>query len=269
MLLYIVIITAGIYLLLLTMLYFMQHRLLFYPTREIFATPLNFEIHFEDIYLKTADGVKINAWFIPAANAEYTVLFCHGNGGCLAHRVETIELYHKIGVNFLIFDYRGYGLSNGTPSEDGLYQDAEAAWQFLVNTKRIAPDKIVLTGRSLGGAVAAWLATTKKIRRLICESSFVSIAETGRERYPLFPVRLLVRYSFPTGKFLKQIKCPVLIIHSRDDNVIKFSHGQKLFSLANQPKAFLELNGSHDDCYFDCRAQYTATIKRFIFGPIE
>jgi hypothetical protein len=269
MLFYIAIIAAIIYLLPAGMLYFMQRRLVFCPTKEIFATPLNFEIPFEDIYLETSDGVKINAWFIPADNAEYTALFCHGNGGCLAHRVETIELYHKLGINFFVFDYRGYGLSNGKPTENGLYLDTEAAWQFLVGEKQIPPDKIALIGRSLGGAVAARLAAKKQPRRLICESSFVSIPEAGRDLYPCFPARLLSRYSFPTGDFLKQVKCPALIIQSRDDKVVKFSHGQKLFALANEPKTFLELTGAHDDCYFDCRDQYAAAVKRFICAPME
>jgi fermentation-respiration switch protein FrsA (DUF1100 family) len=269
MLFYIVIITAATYLLLAGTLYFMQHRMVFYPTKEIFATPLNFEIPFEDIYLETADGVKINSWFIPADNAEYTVLFCHGNGGCLAHRVETIDLYHNLGVNFFILDYRGYGLSSGKPSENGLYLDTEAAWQFLVNAKRIPPDRIVLIGRSLGGAAAARLAAKKQPHRLICESSFVSIPATGSDRYPYFPVKLLCRYSFPTGDFLKQVKCPVLIIQSRDDQVVRFSHGRRLFALANEPKTFLELTGAHDECYFDCRDQYTAAVKRFICAPAE
>lgn len=269
MLLYIVIISASVYLLLAAMLYFMQRRLVFYPTKEIFATPLNFGIPFEDVYLETADGVRINAWFIPAENAECTALFCHGNGGCLAHRVETIELYHKLGVNFFVFDYRGYGLSGGEPSENGLYLDSEAAWQFLVNEKRIPPDKIVIIGRSLGGAAASRLAAEKHPRRLICESAFVSIRETGSDRYPYFPVKLLSRYNFPTGEFLKQVKCPALIIHSRDDKVVRFSHGRKLFAIAGGPKTFLELTGAHDECYFDCRDQYAAAVKRFIYAPAE
>lgn len=266
---YIVIIALALYLLPAVMLYFMQHRIVFYPTGEIFATPLNFGIPFEDVYLETADGVKLNAWFIPADNAEYTVLFCHGNGGCLAHRVETIELYHKLGINFFIFDYRGYGLSGGRPSENGLYLDSEAAWQFMVNEKHIPPDKIVLIGRSLGGAVASRLAARQHPRRLICESAFVSIQETGRDRYPCFPVKLLSRFNFPTGEFLKKVECPVMIIHSRDDQVVKFSHGQKLSAIDGAPKTFLELTGAHDECYFDCREQYAAAVKRFICAPLK
>ena len=266
---YIAIIAIAVYLLLAATLYFMQHRLVFYPTKEIFATPLNFGIPFEDIFLTTSDGVKINAWFIPADNAEYTILFCHGNGGCLAHRVETIELYHTLGVNFFIFDYRGYGLSSGKPSENGLYLDAEAAWRYLANEKRISPDKIVLIGRSLGGAAAARLAAKEQPGRLICESSFVSIQETGSDMYPYFPVKGRSRYSFPTGDFLKQVKCPVLIIHSSDDKVVKFSHGLKLFNLANEPRTFMELTGAHDECYFDCRDQYAAVVKRFICAPTD
>ncbi len=269
MLFYIVIIVIALYLLPAVLLYFMQHRIVFYPTREIFATPLNCGIPFEDVYPETADGVKINAWFVPADNAEYTVLFCHGNGGCLAHRVETIELYHKLSFNFFVFDYRGYGLSGGKPSENGLYLDSEAAWNFLVNEKHIPPDKIVLIGRSLGGAVASRLAAKKQPRRLICESAFLSIQETGRDRYPFFPVKLLSRFTFPTGNFLKQVKCPAMIIHSRDDQVVKFSHGQRLFTIAGGPKTFLELTGAHDECYFDCSDQYTAAVKRFICAPAE
>ena len=269
MFLYILITLSGIYLLLLIGLFCMQRRLVFYPTRDIFATPHNFGIPFEDVYFETSDGVKINAWFVPADNAEFTVLFCHGNGGCLAHRVETVELYNKLGVNFFIFDYRGYGLSESVASEHGIYLDAESAWRFLVEEKGIPPEKIVLIGRSLGGAPASKLAAEKHPRRLICESSFISIPETGSDSYPYLPVRQLARYKFPTGDYLKQVKCPALIIHSRKDEVVRFRHGQKLFELASPPKTFLELTGTHDECYFDCRDKYTAAVSRFIFGPAE
>ena len=264
MFLYIVITISCVYLLLVIALFCMQRRLVFYPKKEIFATPQDCGIYFDDIYYETSDGVKINAWFVPADNAEFTVLFCHGNGGCLAHRIETVKLYNELGINFFIFDYRGYGLSGGRISEKGIYLDTEAAWRFLVEEKQIPPEKIVLIGRSLGGAPASRLAAEKHPNRLICESSFISIPETGRDLYPYLPVRQLSRYKFPSGEYLKQVKCPVMIVQSRDDDVVKFRHGQKLFELASQPKTFLELTGTHDDCYFDCRNQYAAAISSFI-----
>jgi alpha-beta hydrolase superfamily lysophospholipase len=266
MLLNIIIILAGTYLLLGAILYFLQSKFVFNPRHHLFATPNNFGINFEEVWLQTEDDVKIHAWFIPAAGAKYTVLFCHGNGGCLSHRVETIELYHKLGYNFLIFDYRGYGLSQGKISERGLFADAEAAWQYLTKTKNIKPENIVIIGRSLGAAVATRLAGEKHPAKLICESAFLSIPEMAKELYPYYPAALLSRYSFSTKTYLKNIRCPVLFVHSRDDEVVKFRHGEQLFTLAGEPKQFLELSGGHDECYFDNRQKYTAAIKKFIDG---
>jgi alpha-beta hydrolase superfamily lysophospholipase len=264
MLLNIIIIIAGAYILLGFILYFMQSKFLFHPRHEIFATPRSLGMDFEEIWLKTGDNVKLHAWFIPAKDAEYTILFCHGNGGSLAHRVETIELYNRMGFNFFIFDYRGYGLSSGKITEHGLFNDADAAWQYLIREKHIPPGKIIIIGRSLGGAVAARLAAENQPAKLICESTFLSIPEMGKDLYPYFPVQWLSRYKFATNLYVKQVKCPVMIIHSKDDEVVKYRHAEKLYNLAGEPKRFLELTGGHDECYFDNRDKYSSAVKSFI-----
>jgi alpha-beta hydrolase superfamily lysophospholipase len=221
-------------------------------------------IPFEDVYLETENGVKLHGWFVPANNAKYTILFCHGNGGCLAHRVETIELFHNLGVNVFIFDYRGYGKSRGHITEKGLFNDADSAWNYLTNVKKLKREDIIVVGRSLGGALAAYLAEKYTPAGLILESAFISIPEAGHDFYPWLPVRTLCKYKFPTAEFLKKAKCPVLVIASPDDEIVKFRHGKQLAATAPALKEFVELSGTHDECYFECREKYTAALRNFM-----
>jgi fermentation-respiration switch protein FrsA (DUF1100 family) len=221
-------------------------------------------IPFEDVYLETENGVKLHGWFVPANNAKYTILFCHGNGGCLAHRVETIELFHSLGVNVFIFDYRGYGKSRGHITEKGLFHDADSAWNYLTDVKKLKREDIIVAGRSLGGALAAYLAEKNNPAGLILESAFISIPEAGHDFYPWLPVRTLCKYQFPTAEFLKKVKCPTLVIASPDDEIVKFRHGKKLAATAPALKEFVELSGTHDECYFECREKYTAALRNFM-----
>ncbi|MFA7231521.1 MAG: alpha/beta hydrolase [Victivallaceae bacterium] len=261
---YIILTGIGIiYLLLAALLYIFQKHFVFQPGKTIFATPKDVGIDFEDIWLKTSDDIALNCWLVPAANAEYTVLFCHGNGGSLAHRIGTIELFHQLGVNFFVFDYRGYGKSGGHVSEKGLYKDSETAWNYLTETRKIPAEKIIVVGRSLGGAMAARLAAQKNPGGLILESAFLSIPEMGRDIYPFFPVAFLAKYKFPTVDFLKKTQCPALVVATANDEIVKFRHGKALFDAAPTQKTFLELSSSHDECYFICWEKYTVALKTF------
>ena len=242
-----------------------QKRMIFFPYKEIVSTPADMNIAFEDINFKSQDGTNLNGWFVPAENAEYTVLFCHGNGGNISHRLDTISLFNKLGLNFFIFDYRAYGKSEGSISEQGLYEDVAAAWNYLTETKKIAPEKIIILGRSLGGAIAAQAAAKHSPGGLILESAFTSMPEIAGEKMPFLPVEWMLNYKLPTIKNLARVKCPVLIIASPDDSIIPFSHGKKLFAKAPEPKTFVELSGDHDDCYFLCRTKYVAALTKFLF----
>jgi fermentation-respiration switch protein FrsA (DUF1100 family) len=171
------------------------------------------------------------------------VLFCHGNAGNVSHRLDTLQFFRSLGLGTLIFDYRGYGRSDGSPSEKGTYRDAEAAWRHLVEQRQIPPERIVILGRSLGGAVAARLAADQRPGALVVESAFTSVPDLAARMFPVYPVHLLARIRYNTLKWIRRVHCPVLVVHSRDDEMIPFRHGRRLFEAAPEPKEFLELRG--------------------------
>ena len=228
-------------------LYFMQPSFLYSPVRQVPYNPGDINLHFENIVFETKDRLKLAAWFIPAENVAFTVLFCHGNGGNMTHRLDTINILNELGLNCFIFDYRGYGASEGKPSETGTYHDVEAAYKWLTQKKNIPPEKIILFGRSLGGSIAAYLATKVEAGALIIESSFTSYVDIGKKFYPYMPVRMAARFSYPTIDYVRSVHLPVMIIHSRNDEVIPFEFGLRLYDAANEPKEFIEISGSHND----------------------
>jgi pimeloyl-ACP methyl ester carboxylesterase len=257
---------------LLAFLFLFQERLIYFPTRTWIATPREFGLPYEEVWLEAADGVKLSGWLIPfrqaqdraVASPRGVVLFLHGNGGNISHRLALLELLHRLGLSILIIDYRGYGQSEGSPSEQGTYLDAEAAWRYLVEERRIPPNQIIIFGESLGGAVAAWVAQTYAPGGLILVSTFTSVPDMGAQVYPFLPVRLLARVQYNTLARLPEIHCPVLIIHSPDDEVVPYGHGQKLYAAANAPKEFLEIRGGHNEGLMLSAAQYEAGLSNFV-----
>jgi hypothetical protein len=246
------------------LLYATQHRLLYFPIAALAATPAQIGLEYEEIFLTAADGTRLAAWFVPAKDALGVILFCHGNAGNISHRLDSLEIFHSLGLSTLIFDYRGYGASEGDPTERGTYEDAEAAWHFLVRDRGIPAGEIILFGRSLGGAVAAWLAARESPQALILESSFTSVPDLASSLYPFFPVRLLSRYRYDTRKELQQIRCPLLVVHSPQDEIIPFSHGKALYESAPSPKKFLEIAGDHNTGFLRSKAEYTRGLAEFI-----
>lgn len=257
-------ISVGVYVGLGLLLFFGQSRFIYFPDKEICAVPKDIGLEYEEVTLNTQDGLKINAWFIPASNPRGTILFCHGNAGNISHRLETIQILNSLNLNILIFDYRGYGKSEGHPTERGTYLDAESAYKFLLDEKKIPENKIIIMGRSLGAPTAAYLITNHKPQACILESSFTSLPDFAAEKYPVYPVRLMARFGYKTIEYVRQIKCPVLIVHSPEDEIIPYSHGKKLFDAANEPKEFLEIHGSHNRCFFDSIKTYKKKLDSFI-----
>jgi hypothetical protein len=192
------------------------------------------------------------------------VLFFHGNAGNISHRLDTLVFLHELGLAVFMFDYRGYGESEGEPSEAGLYRDAEAVWGYLTETRGIPGREILLFGRSLGGAVAAYLAERHAAMGLVLESTFTSVPEVAEQHYPWLPVHSLTRYRYDTAGRLPNIDMPVLIIHSPEDEIIPFSHGQTLYDLAKEPKCFVEIEGSHNTGIFDSWETYRRGWNEFI-----
>nr|MBN2277474.1 alpha/beta hydrolase [candidate division Zixibacteria bacterium] len=253
-----------LYIIMAVLLMAFQARFVYFPSREIESTPETAGLVYEDITFKTRDGVELMGWFIHSRELSPVILFCHGNGGNISHRLQTLEIFHEMGLDCLIFDYRGYGQSGGEPSEVGTYLDAEAAWDFLIREKGFLPEQIIIHGRSLGGAVAANLASRIKPKALILESAFTSILDMGADMYPYLPVRLLSRFRYETARYVENISCPVLVIHSPDDDLIPFKHGQKIYEKTPEPKMFPEIYGDHNGGFLLDKDMYVSGISDFL-----
>jgi fermentation-respiration switch protein FrsA (DUF1100 family) len=245
-------------------LYFMQPVFLYDPVQEVPYTPDELGLDFERVIFKSSDGLMLSGWYVPAGNSELTVLFCHGNGGNMVHSLDTINILYNLGVNCFIFDYRGYGNSEGKPSEEGTYLDAGAAYKWLTEEKKISPDNIIAFGRSLGGSIAAQLAGKVKVGAVIIESAFTSYVDIGRTFSPYMPVRWFARFSYRTIDYVKKIHCPVMIIHSRTDETIPFEFGLELYEAANEPKEFVEIFGSHNDGFLVSSETYKSAWTKWL-----
>jgi fermentation-respiration switch protein FrsA (DUF1100 family) len=257
----------GGYALVAAAVYVFQDRLLFLPnlpSREVLATPATGGLSFEPVALRTSDGLSLDGWFVHAEKARGTVLFFHGNAGNISHRMESLRVFHALELDTLIFDYRGYGRSEGRPTEDGTYRDAEAAWSHLVNERGVSAERIVLFGRSLGAAVAAELATRHRAAGLILESTFTSVPDFGARVYPWLPVRWLSRLHYDTLARLPRVDVPVLVVHSPDDEIIPYAQGRRLFDAAREPKRFLEIRGGHNEGFWVSRQAYMRGLDSFL-----
>lgn len=262
---------AAAYGVLCLLLFLFQSGLIYYPEigQEIVHTPEQAGLPFEPVKLATSDGETLDAWLVPAKNpasgpARGVVLFFHGNAGNISHRMDSIMMFYRMGYGVLIFDYRGYGRSTGSPSEQGTYRDAEAAWKYLIEAKRIPASHIVLFGESLGGAVAARLAAREKPGALVLASVFTSVPDMGAKLYPFLPVRLLSRFDYNAREYLKAVSCPVFVAHSRDDDIVPFEHGRLLYDAAREPKQFLELQGGHNDGFIFMREPWVKALDAFL-----
>jgi fermentation-respiration switch protein FrsA (DUF1100 family) len=248
------------------LLFVTQSSLVFYPEtgREIVATPAQLGLPYEDLHLKTSDGISLHGWFVPAAQARGTVLFLHGNAGNISHRLDSIQMFHTLGYSTLIFDYRGYANSGGKPTEQGTYRDAEAAWRYLTEQRHVPSCRIVLFGESMGGAIAAQLATHERPGALVIASGFTSVPDMAQHIYPYLPVKWLARIRYDTREYLRTVTAPVLIAHSPQDDIVPYEHGQALFAAANPPKQFLELAGGHNDGFIFMRESWVNVLAEFL-----
>ena len=249
-------------------MYLQQPGMIFYPSRELEAQPTDWGMPYEDVFLKTADAVDVHGWYIPAQGATRALLFLHGNAGNISHRHDSIAIFRRLGLNVFIFDYRGYGRSQGVPDETGLYRDADAAWRYLTETRGVAAQDIVIFGRSLGGAVAAQLAaqvgTGTPAGALILESTFSSARDFAREAFPLLSHLLMLRYDFNTARRLPAVSCPVLVLHSPDDEVMPYVLGEQVFRSAHEPKRFVRLRGDHNSGFLLSQPEYEQALDEFL-----
>lgn len=242
----------------------LEQKSLYHPYKEIPETPKDRGITFEEINFRTTDGHLLNGWFVPAKDAKATLLYCHGNAGNIYHRLHKVKFFHEIGLNFFIFDYRGYGKSAGKPSEKGLYKDAQAAYDYLVSRNDVDKNKIVVYGKSLGGPVAADLCVNRQASALILEGSFASVALRAQQLYPFLPMKVLITQKYDTMSKVKDLRIPKLIAHGRQDEVISFRHAEILFAAAAEPKQFLPFDGGHNDDIYVSSSAYKQELLKFL-----
>jgi alpha-beta hydrolase superfamily lysophospholipase len=233
--------------------------------KEIKANPFDIRLYFEEIIFKSSDGINLSGWFVPARDHKGVILVLHGNGENISTGLTFIDYFNRrLGLSVFIFDYRGYGKSEGRPTEKGTYLDARAAWEYLTGAKKVKPQEIIIFGRSLGGSIAAWLAKEVKPRALILDSTFTSIKDIAAEIYPYLPVKKFFKFNYSTIDYLKDIASPVLIIHSSEDDYIPFSHAIKLYNAAKEPRQFLKIMGAHNNNYIKSGEIYIEGIKSFL-----
>ncbi len=239
----------------------------YHPSSEWMPGPPTSGVPPQDVALKTADGVDLHAWFFKAdkesPRSDTAWLLLHGNGGNLSMRGPMFETLLSLGVNLMALDYRGYGKSGGKPSESGTYLDAESALDWL-KSQGFAANKIIVHGESLGGGVAAYLASAQPVGGLVIQSSFTSMPDLGSEKYPFLPVRLVGAMKYPTRQRLPKVKAPVLILHSRTDQIIPFHHGEENFASANEPKLFWELRAGHNDYLLVDAANFLKGLTNYL-----
>ena len=244
-----------------------EPRLLYFPgPRALVPPPPALDLPVERAMLRTDDGVRLVAWVIRTAPADPWLLICHGNGGNISDVGRPFHYagLRAAGLNLLAFDYRGYGESDGTPSEPGLYRDAEAAYRFLRDSLGVPAGRIVLFGHSLGSAVAVELAGRVPAAGLILDGALTSVTERAQEMYPFVPVRWLAVSRYASREKIGRLTLPKLFLHAERDEVIPIEHGRRLFAAAPHPKRFVPLAGGHADAFEADSAVYFGEIRRFV-----
>jgi uncharacterized protein len=226
----------------------------------------------EDIWLRTAEDVKLHSWWIPAEGARFTFLVFHGNAANITNRTALYHFLRDLPANVLAVEYRGYGRSEGKPSEEGFYQDAEAAWEYAVHNRGISPNRIVAFGASLGTAVAVDLAAKRDVAGVVLVAPFASSKAVARRVYPFLPgIGSVVRSKFDTATKLAQVRAPVLIVHCTADPVLPFALGEEVYRVAREPKLFLRIEGvCHEEALLtapaECRAQLLSFLRQMETG---
>lgn len=251
------------YLLLLVILMFFEERLIYIPSRYPEGDWQSPGLKPEDAWFTAADGTRLHGWYAPSPRPRAVVLFCHGNAGNITDRIDLFYgMRDLVGVSVLVFDYRGFGRSEGRPTEAGVLADARAARQWLAQREGIPEEQIVLMGESLGGAVAVDLAAEKPARALILECTFARIRDVGAYHFPWLPVRWLMRTNFNSVEKIGLHQGPLLQLHGDSDTIVPHRFGQELFKAANEPKQFHTISGrDHNDAR---DLEYYEKIRAFL-----
>ena len=247
-----------------------EDRFIFHPDHVTDRDPSHIGVRFEDVFFTTQDGLRLHGWFIPHQDARATLVWFHGNAGNISGRLLNIKLLHdRINTNIFIFDYRGYGRSEGTVSEKGTYLDGEAAINYLLGRHEAAARRLILFGRSLGAAVAAEMAIRFASLGLILESPFVSIPEMARAIFPSLPIAWLLQTRYDTMEKVRLVKTPILVLHGDRDATVPFAQGKRVFEIASHPKKFHRIVGaSHNDTFLVGGEEYYGALRDFIESAV-
>lgn len=256
----VLLIALACYVGLVALMYVVQRALMYFPYAERMA-PADADFpQAAEVELKTADGVRVFAWTVPPKPGRPVIVYFHGNGGSLAHRVLRFRRLVDDGTGLVALSYRGYGGSQGSPTEDGLIADGRAALDFARATY---PDaKILLWGESLGTGVAVAIAAETDVAAVILEAPFTSAADVAFSAYPFIPVSLLMKDQFRSDGRIGKVRAPLLIMHGARDRVVPYRLGERLFALANEPKQFVRFaDGGHEDLD---RYDHLAAARKFM-----
>ena len=261
----IIVVVILLFLVFLGFMYVNQPHMVFFPIKELRGAPGSWGMEYENVTIESLDKTaKLHGWYIPAKGATKTLLFFHGNAGNISHRGESIQIFHNLGLNVFIIDYRGYGSSTGEPSEKGIYDDARSAWQYLTQTRAVPASDIIIFGRSLGGVVAAQLASQVNAAGLILESIFSSAKEVANHLMPVMSRLVYLRFSFDAVNTVKKVNFPLLVLHSPADDIIPYKFGKKVFAAGNEPKTFFEMKGDHNGGFLESQPEYQQALEKFI-----
>ncbi len=244
-----------------------ERHLIYFPTRGHEVTPADLGLAHEEVLVRAEDGVRLHGWFLPSKRSQLTVLVCHGNAGNVSHRLDrALLMQSRLAVDVLLFDYRGYGRSEGSPDEEGTYRDARAAYRWLAG-RGVGPGRIVLFGESLGSAVALQLALESEARALVLESPFTSVPDMARAVYPFLPLWPFVRTRYDNLAKVRRLRMPLLVLHGDRDEVVPLAQARRLFTAAPEPKRFFAIPGAgHNDTYVVGGEAYWRALREFLEG---
>ena len=252
-----------IYLIITFILYSYQRNLMYHPVENNYQGD-KLMVKIEKVNIKTEDNIDLLAWYHKKNLTKYkTILYLHGNAGALENRIHKINHFDGMKVNFLLVAWRGFSGNKGSPTEKGLYQDARSAVKWL-NDNGIRNENIIIYGESLGTGVATEIAQNKNFAGIILESPFTSMIEAARSRYPIFPIRLILKDKYESDKKIKNIKSPILVMHGEVDKIVPFHMGKKMYELANEPK--YSYFSEYDDHMMEYNESLLKVLKDFING---
>ena len=249
-----------------------ENKIIFHPSRypDGFWNPASQGVLAQDIYFTTEDGIKLHGWFIPAENAVATLLWFHGNAGNISHRLDNIQRLVRLNLNVFIFDYRGYGRSEGVPSEAGIYKDSQAAYDAVLRLDGVSVDTLFLFGRSLGGICAVQTAMNWPAKGLLLESVFTNSSDMARKIFPLIPLGWAMKSKLDAVSKVPHLRLPKLFLHGTDDEIVPYDMGRKLFDAAAEPKTFYSIAGAgHNDTYVLGGDEYFNALNQFITETLK